>query len=163
LDLHLDDGDEKKWIEELYDCMDRNDDAGVFRSFVQQILHSYRCHTQIQRVILFAALEGHEQGLARMHRQFAPVFERFMGYVVRRQSEGALLECDPHAILLGFGGIAHQYGMITHIFGAPIPDVSDEEMSQLFTRILLHGVHGKSAKDEDCKSLKPAEANDRKA
>jgi TetR/AcrR family transcriptional regulator len=163
LDLHLDAGDEQKWIEEISDCMERDDDEGVFRSFVHHLLHSYRCNTLIQRVILFAALEGHEQGLARMHQQFAPVFERFMEYIVRRQREGALLDCDPHAILIGFGGIAHQYGMITQIFRAPAPDVPDEEMAQLFTRILLHGVRGTAHNDEGRKNQKPAEPSNRKA
>ena len=164
LELHLETGDEQKWIEEINDCMERNDDEGVFRSFIRRILHSYRRDPLIQRVILFAALEGHEQGLARMQKQFAPVFERFMEYIARRQREGALVDCNPHAIMIGLGGIAHQYGLITQIFRAPPPDVSDEEMAQLFTRILLHGVQGTpSAKENNSKNQKPAEQSNRKA
>lgn len=140
LDLHLDSGDEAKWIEEINGLMERNDDEAVFRSFITRILESYRRDPDLERVILFAALEGHEQGTARLQKQFAPVFERFMDYVIRRQQEGALLDCNPHAILIGLGGVAHQYGLITQIFRAPTPNVSDEEMAQLFTRILLSGI-----------------------
>jgi TetR/AcrR family transcriptional regulator len=164
LELHLETADEQKWTEEVNDCMERNDDEGVFLSFIRRILHAYRFDPLIERVILFAALEGHEQGLARMQKQFAPIFERFMEYIARRQREGALADCNPHAIMIGLGGIAHQYGLITQIFRAAAPNVPDEEMAQLFTRILLHGVQvAPSAKKESSNNRKPAEKSNRKA
>jgi TetR/AcrR family transcriptional regulator len=164
LELHLDTGDEEKWIEEVNNCMECNDDEGVFRSFIRRILLTYRCDPMIERVILFAALEGHEQGLARMQRQFAPILERFMEYIARRQREGALADCNPHAIMISLGGVAHQYGLITQIFRAPTPNVSDDEMAQLFTRILLHGVQATpSVKEGNGKVQKPAEQSNRKA
>jgi TetR/AcrR family transcriptional regulator len=164
LELHLETSDEQEWNEEVNACMERNDDEGVFRAFIRRILDSYHRNSLIHRVILFAALEGHEQGLARMHKQFAPVFERFMEYIARRQQEGALADCNPHAIMIGLGGIAHQYGLITQIFRAPALDVSDEEMAQLFTRILLHGVREiPSAKEGGSNNQKPAEQSNRKA
>jgi TetR/AcrR family transcriptional regulator len=164
LELHLDTRDEEKWIEEVNSCMECNDDEGVFRSFIRRILLTYRCDPMIERVILFAALEGHEQGLARMQRQFAPILERFMEYIARRQREGALADCNPQAIMIGLGGVAHQYGLITQIFRAPIPDISDEEMAQQFTRILLHGVQATpSASDDNSKIRKPVEQSNRKA
>ena len=164
LELHLEAGDEQKWIEKISDCMERNDDEGLFQSFIGRILHSYRRDPMIARVILFAALEGHEQGLARMKKQFAPVFERFMEYITRRQREGALIDCNPHAIMIGLGGIAHQYGLITQMFRAPAPDISDEEMAQQFTRILLHGAQGTPSKEEkNHKNQEPAAQSYRKA
>jgi TetR/AcrR family transcriptional regulator len=164
LELHLDTSDEEKWIEEVNSCMECNDDEGVFRSFIRRIILTYRCDPMIERVILFAALEGHEQGLARMQRQFAPILERFMEYIARRQREGALADCNPHAIMISLGGVAHQYGLITQIFRAPTPNVSDDEMAQLFTRILLHGVQAiPSVKEDSNKNQKPAEQSNRKA
>ena len=164
LELHLETEDEQQWIKEIDECMERSDDEGLFRSFIRRILHSYRCDPMINRVILFAALEGHEQGLARMKKQFAPVFERFMEYITRRQREGALIDCNPHAIMIGLGGVAHQYGLITQMFRAPAPDISDEEMAQLFTRILLHGAQGTPSKEEkNHKNQEPAAQSYRKA
>jgi TetR/AcrR family transcriptional regulator len=148
LELHLETADEQEWIREVNEFMERNDDEGVFRTFIRRILASYRQDPLINRVILFAALEGHEQGLIRMQMQFAPIFERFMEYIARRQREGALTDCDPHAIMIGLGGIAHQYGLITQIFRAPAPGAPDDEMAQLFTRILLHGVQRTPAHKE---------------
>lgn len=165
LELHLETGEEQQWIEEVNTLMERNDDEGVFRSFILRILNSYGRDPLIQRVILFAALEGHEQGLARMHKQFAPIFERFMEYIARRQREGCLVDYNPHAIMIGLGGIAHQYGLITRIFrGAPAPDVSGEEMAHLFTQILLHGVHKTVSTENQCGiDPAPAEQSNRKA
>jgi TetR/AcrR family transcriptional regulator len=164
LELHLEASDEQSWMAEISGCMEHNDDEGLFRAFIRRILESYRRDPMIHRVILFAALEGHEQGLARMQKQFAPVFERFMAYIARRQREGALIDCSPQAIMIGLVGIAHQYGLITQIFRAPFPVVSDEEMAQVFTRIFLHGVQGTPAvKEKNSKNQKPAEHSQRKA
>jgi TetR/AcrR family transcriptional regulator len=140
LDSHLETADEQGWIAEVNGCMECNDDEGLFRSFIRRIISSYRNDPMLNRVILFAALEGHAQGLVRMRKQFAPIFERLLEYIARRQREGALIDCDPQAIMVSLGGIAHQYGLITQIFRAPVPEISDEEMAQSFTRILLHGL-----------------------
>jgi TetR/AcrR family transcriptional regulator len=164
LDLHLDTDEEQKWMAEINDCMERSDDEGLFRSFMRRILHSYRCNTALQRVILFAALEGHEQGLIRLQKQFAPVIERLLEYIAQRQRRGAFIKCDSHAILFLFGGMAHQYGLLTRIFHAPIPDVPDERMSELFTQILMHGVRGNpSGGTQRSKKQRPANPNKRKA
>ena len=136
----MDTGDEKKWMKEIGDCMERNDDGALVRSLVNRILRSYRRNTLIERVILFAALEGHEQGLTRMRTKFAPVFEKFMDYISRRQREGAFIDGNPYAIMVALGGIAHQYGLISHIFRAPFAHASDDEMTQMFTGILLNGI-----------------------
>ena len=164
LELHLETSDEQSWLAEISDCMERNDDEGLFRAFIRRILSAYRIDPLIERVILFAALEGHEQGLARMQKQFAPVFERFLDYIARRQRAGALIDCSPQAIMIGLVGIAHQYGLITQIFRAPFPVVSDEEMAQVFTRILMHGVQGTpTIIENNSKDQKPAEHSQRKA
>jgi TetR/AcrR family transcriptional regulator len=163
LELHLDTDEEQKWVGEINDCMTRDDDEGLFRSFMRRTLHSYRCDTALHRVILFAALEGHEQGLIRIQKQFAPVLERLLKYIVRRQRQGAFAKCDPHAILLGFGGMAHQYGLLSRIFRAPIPDVPDERMSELFTQIIMHGVRGTpSGRHPGASTRKPANPKNRK-
>jgi len=163
IESHLESADEQQWISEVSEYMDRNDDEGLFRSFILRILSSYRHDPMINRVILFAALEGHEQGLARMRKQFAPIFERLLEYIVRRQGEGALIACDPHAIMIGLGGIAHQYGLITQIFRAPVPEISDEEMALSFTRILLRGLKPSSSSDEEKDNSVQKNISNRKA
>jgi TetR/AcrR family transcriptional regulator len=163
LEIHLDTDEEQKWIAEINDCIERNDDEELFKVFMHRVLHSYRCNTALERVVLFAALEGHEQGLIRLQKQFTPVMERFLKYVARRQRQGALIKCDPHIILLCIGGMSHQYGLLSQIFRAPIPDVPDKRMSELFTKILLHGVRGNlSGRLQRTKKQKDAHIKNRK-
>jgi TetR/AcrR family transcriptional regulator len=147
LELNLDTGDEQKWSEEIFDCMERKDDEGLIQSFMLHILQAYRRNTALQRVILFAALEGHEQGLTRLHRQFSPIFEKLKEYICLRQQEGAMIDVDPYAILITFGGVAHQYGLITQIMHAPAPDISDEAIAQQFAQLVMNGVQKSSAKE----------------
>jgi TetR/AcrR family transcriptional regulator len=140
LEMHLDTGEEQKWMQKISDCMERNDDEELTRSLVHRILSAYRKNALIERVILFAALEGHEQGLARMRTKFAPVFGKFVEYIARRQGEGAFIGGNPYAIMIALGGIAHQYGLISHIFRAPFPQASDDEIAEMFAGILLDGI-----------------------
>jgi TetR/AcrR family transcriptional regulator len=127
-------------VETFRRCMERGDDEGVFRAVVLGILSHYRKNPAFQRVILFAALEGHEQGLSRLQEQRAPLFKLFKEYVEKRQREGALVEVDPFAIMIGAGGAAHHYGLITSIMNAKISDIPDEAIADQLTRILLDGV-----------------------
>lgn len=159
LELHLDAEEEGRWATEVGDYMERCDDEGLLRAFMRRILRSYHGDTALQRVILFAALEGHEQGLTRLQQQFGPVYEKLVAYIARRQHQGAFVSCNPHTILLGFGAFAHQYGLLKQIFRVPMPDVPDEEMAELFAGILMHGVREKSA----CGPEKPANQSNRKA
>ena len=140
LELHFDAGDSERWREEIYGCMERNDDEGLAFLFIRRILEAYVKDTALQRVILFAALEGHGQGLARMKEQYAATFEKLVAYLRRRQREGALCDCDPRALLIALGAMAHQYGQITRIMNAPVIDIPDEELARQFTRILLGGI-----------------------
>jgi hypothetical protein len=84
-----------------------------------------------------------------MQKQFSPVLERFTEYISRRQREGAFANCDPRAIVIALGGVAHHYGLITQIFRAPDLGIGDGEIAQLFTRILLNGVRRESESEEN--------------
>src|SRR5436305_5804706 len=54
----------QRWLAIARDCMSRNDDAGLFRAIATAIFQSYAGDAHLERVMLFAALEGNEQGLA---------------------------------------------------------------------------------------------------
>src|SRR5271166_6656252 len=83
------------WLTKSKDCMDRNDDVGLFRAIVSKIIEVYRRDARYQRVLFFAALEGNEAALAH-HRQLSiPVYEQMCQYIRRRQREGALRGCNP--------------------------------------------------------------------
>lgn len=128
------------WLAKSKECMDRNDDAGLFRIIVSSVIESYRRDPRYQRVLFFAALEGNEAGLAH-HRQLSiPVYELLCQYIARRQKEGALREdYDPGMILTAIAGAATQHAMMTEMFGFPSKE-SAEEVTDAFTNIMMTGI-----------------------
>ena len=129
------------WLAETKACMERNDDAGLLRALAANILKSYRKDPRFERVVLFAALEGHEVGLAHHHQVAMPIFELLRGYIVRRQRQGALRGYNPGVIIEAIAGMTQHYAMMTQLFGYNAPDgLSDEKAIETFTRIVMNGI-----------------------
>jgi TetR/AcrR family transcriptional regulator len=129
------------WLAETKACMERNDDAGLLRSIANNILKSYRADPRFERVVLFAALEGHEAGLAHHHQLSIPIFELLRDYIVRRQRQGAFLGYNPGVIIEAIAGMTSHYAMMTQLFGyTPPSGLSDEKAIEAFTRIVMGGV-----------------------
>jgi TetR/AcrR family transcriptional regulator len=127
------------WIAETRACMERNDDEGLFRLLAGKLLQVYRTDSRCKRVLLFAALEGHEQGLEFSRQLSVPVIELLTQYVTRRQQEGALREYPAGAIIAAVAGMASYFGMMTQWFGY-CSDVPDDEIIETFTRIMMQGI-----------------------
>ena len=140
LDLNLGVFDTDQAAEAIKKHMEHGDDEELFRAVMLRIMHGYRANAAFQRVVLFAALEGHEQGLNRLHEQFEPVYHQFSEYIEKRQREGALADGDPFDIVMSIIGIVHHYSLITSIMLAVVRDIPDEAVAERFTKILLDGV-----------------------
>jgi TetR/AcrR family transcriptional regulator len=133
----------QEWMAEAQACMDRNDDEGLFRAIAKIIIRSYSGEARHERVMLFAALEGNEQGLAHYRSFSIPIFEFLRVYIVRRQREGALADFDPGAILAAIAGMAQRYAMFTQMFGFST-EISAEQAADIFTRILMNGIQARA-------------------
>jgi len=135
----------EEWLAEIQKHMDRDDDAGVLRTLASAILESYRTDACFERILLFAALEGHELGLAH-HRKFAlPVFQLFRDYIARRQREGALRDYNPGLVIAAIGGMAETYAIYTELFGFESLRVDDVEVIDTFTGIMMSGIRQRKA------------------
>jgi TetR/AcrR family transcriptional regulator len=131
--------DHQDWLERVKARMEQNDDAGVLEFLATAILEGYRADLRFQRVMLFAALEGHEQGLAH-HRQLAsPILQLLRDYFERRQREGALRSLGTGPIIVAIAGVAQYYSMLQHLFGYP-SSITDEEAAAAFASIVLNGI-----------------------
>src|SRR3954454_7592817 len=64
LDSQIGCGDFREAMAEVQACIDRNDDEGLFQAIATAIIRSYSGEAKHERLMLFAALEGNEQGLA---------------------------------------------------------------------------------------------------
>ncbi|HEV2448036.1 MAG TPA: TetR/AcrR family transcriptional regulator [Candidatus Sulfopaludibacter sp.] len=142
LDYRHESEDMQDWLAETKGCMERKDDAGLMGAIARKIIQAYRRDPRLQRVLLFAALEGHEEGLAH-HRQLSiPVFEQLCDYVRRRQNAGALSGYEAGMIVAAIAGMAAYFAMMTEMFGFPIA-IPDNEVAEIFTSILMNGIRPK--------------------
>ena len=136
-----------QWLEQARKFMEKNDDQGLFRSIATHIIRSYREDSRCHRLIQFAALEGHQQGLEHHRQASMPVFELLNEYILRRQKEGALAPVSPTSILCAIAGMATHFGMMTQMFGFE-SCTSDETIVDEFTRILFKGILSESGKEQ---------------
>jgi TetR/AcrR family transcriptional regulator len=127
--------------------MDRNDDAGLMRAIMSGILRAFRSDPRYERVKLFAALEGHDVGLAH-YREFAiPIFQLLRDYLERRQREGALRAYNTTAIMAAVSGMAQNYAVLTSMFGFGSPDLTDEQVIEIFTAIVMNGIRNEPKRE----------------
>ena len=127
------------WLAETRACMERNDDAGLLRALAKKIVESYRNDARGQRILMFAALEGHQQGLDYNRQLAIPIFELLREYLVRRQKEGALRDYDAGLIIAAMAGMAQYFAMMTQMFGFCC-DVPDDQVIETFTKIMMNGI-----------------------
>lgn len=132
----------EQWLSEAKAAMDRNDDAGLFRAIAAAIIQSYSGDPRLERVMLFAALEGNAQALEHYRNFSLPLFELLRDYITRRQKEGALAGYNPGSILSAIAGMAQRYAMFTRMFGFR-PEYTDQEAADLFTQILMNGIQAR--------------------
>ena len=139
LDQHHESSQIAECMAEWKDCMDRNDDEGLLRSLIDRVIDGHRKDLRVHRLLLFAALEGHEAAL-EYHRRFSlPIYQLLSGYFVRRQQEGAIRPGDPGAIIAATYGMAEEYATMTQMFGFNA-DKTDSQMADAFVAIVLHGI-----------------------
>jgi len=129
----------RKWMDEARRSMDQNDDEGLMRAIAEAVLEQYRTDPRMERLMLFAALEGEETALNHHRSVSLPIYELLREYILRRQQERALLPLKPAAILAAISGMAQRYALATRLFGFP-SELSDEEAAETFTRILMDGI-----------------------
>lgn len=139
LDQHSDQPRFRSWMDCIREHIDRNNDEGLMRAIAEAVLEPYRCDPRMQRVMLFAALEGQEIALNHFRSVTTPIYEFLREYILRRQREGAIIPIHPAAILTAIAGMAQYHAHSTRLFGYE-SEFSDEQAVENFTRILMGGI-----------------------
>jgi TetR/AcrR family transcriptional regulator len=119
---------------------EKGDDWALVYFLVRAILASYQRDPEFERLMLYAALEGHE--LAATSRQLfgVPSFALLRDYVVRRQAAGAFRAGDPALLVFGLVALPAYFAMAHRLLGMHLAKASDRTAADLFTRIVLDGV-----------------------
>ena len=89
----------ERWLAELRAFADRRDDEALFGAVVTAILDSFRRDRVYHRLMLFAALEGHELARVGEATYSAPILGFLRDYVERRQAEGAFRRMRPEWVV----------------------------------------------------------------
>ncbi len=127
-------------FDELRRLAQGDDDQALVHALVRSVLDSYQRDTVFERLMLYAALEGHE--LATVSRQLfgKPSFALLREYVVRRQRAGAFRPGDPVVVAFALMALPAYFSMTVRVLGRALPEVPDRTMATLFTQLVLDGV-----------------------
>jgi TetR/AcrR family transcriptional regulator len=126
-------------VAELRRLMEAKDDEAVFGWLTRKIVEVYREDSKFERLMLFAALEGHE--IAVMHMNVVtPFLNQLRKYVASRQAEGALAKCDPMLAVTAAIGMGKQFALRKYLFGWHQSETGDDAAAESLTRLLMDGL-----------------------
>lgn len=140
LDARCAAADAQAWSTEAQLFMDKNDDEGLFRLLISSMIACKREDPQFERLLLHAALEGHDLAIMH-HNQFAlPIGAQLIAYIEKRQQEGAIRQVDPKAVIFAVAGIAHFYAHQKYLHQCADIPLTDEAVVEAFLDILMKGL-----------------------
>jgi TetR/AcrR family transcriptional regulator len=140
LDYKCRGGGADDWLAEAQLFMDADDDEGLFCFLISKILEFNREEPQFERLLLHAALEGHELAIMHHNEMRMPIGAKLKEYIARRQRAGALRQCDPGIVLFAMAGIPQYYAMQKYIHKCGDLPMQDEQATESFVRILMNGL-----------------------
>jgi AcrR family transcriptional regulator len=136
-------------IELLQRFARRDDDRRLVFHLVLRILESFERDPDFHRLMLLAALEGHD--LAKVSRRVLGMrlFKLLHTYVARRQKEGAFRKGRPELLAFGIMALPMHFGMVTKVICAKRVDISNRDLANTFTRIILDGMRVSNAAERE--------------
>jgi len=140
LDHKCGDQSADEWLAETQTFMDRDDDEGLFRFLISAIIRYHREEPRFERLLMHAALEGHELAIMHHNQMHLPIGAKLKEYIARRQRDGAIRDCDPSVVLFAIAGIPQFYAMQKYMYQCGQMPPSDERVIDAFMLILMHGL-----------------------
>ena len=117
----------------------RGEDEQLVMRLVQHILDSNRRDADFTRVMLFAAVEGHD--LVKAGACYGvPLFGFLRGYIVARQRAGAFRGGNPDLMVFGLVALPVHYSIVARLFSVEPSRTPDRKMAKEFTDIILGGL-----------------------
>lgn len=139
------------------DAMQRKDDRAVFEQLAFNALQRHEWDTEFHRLLLHAALEGHELAAMFWERNVRPLYESLGAYIRQRQSDGAMIDIDPAIVVRAFVGMVIHHSLSNNLWDRKrsLLDITNEDAARHFAEILLRGILNNRTE--------PAKPNGRKA
>jgi TetR/AcrR family transcriptional regulator len=118
-----------RWFRELRAMADRRDDEALFGAVVAATIESFKRDTLYHRLMLFAALEGHEYAQIAQVKHSGPLVKFLREYVALRQSEGAFRRARPDWVVHALLGTAAYYAQCMAL-GMNAVDLTEREVAE---------------------------------
>jgi len=129
-------------LEKLVELAAAKDDYALFYGLALNALNHHRDDPNFMRLLLHAALEGHE--LAEMFfENFVVEIYVFLGnYIQERQREGVFRQMEPRMIVRAFIGMVMHHSLNNTLWDKQqkLLRISNEDAAREFAQILLNGV-----------------------
>ena len=124
------------------DAVKRKDDHAVFEGLAFNALEHHEHDPEFQRLLLHAALEGHELAQMFFEKFVRRVYEFLGGYIRQRQLEGAMIDIDPAIVVRSFIGMIIHHSLNNNLWDPQrrLLDLPNEKAAKYFTEILLNGI-----------------------
>lgn len=147
-------------LAERIEILDRlaqaDDDEALVRFFVQGTIENNERDLPFARLLLYAALEGHE--LANTSQQLfgAHIWDTLHDYIVRRQRAGAFRPGDPRLLALGIAALPAYYSLIYRVLQTQKDTFSPSAVVDLLTQMALDSVrlHAKGAQPNRAQDIR---------
>ena len=124
------------------DAVARRDDRAVFEGLAFHALEHHEHDPNFQRLLLHAALEGHELAQMFFEKFVRRVYEFLGNYIRERQREGAMTDMDPAIVVRSFIGMIIHHSLNNNLWDPQrrLLNLSNQAAAQNFTTILLQGI-----------------------
>ena len=118
----------------------RGDDGRLVHHVLRAIFDSYERDPDFERLMLYAALEGHELAAASRQLFGRPMFGLLRDYVVQRQQAGVFRAGDPSLLVFGLVALPAYFSMAQRLWDFKLTSTSDQAAADVFTEIVLDGL-----------------------
>jgi AcrR family transcriptional regulator len=124
------------------DAVARRDDRAVFEGLAFNALEHHEHDPDFQRLLLHAALEGHELAQMFFEKFVRRVYEFLSAYIRERQREGALIDIEPTIVVRSFIGMIIHHSLNNNLWDPQrrLLNISNQAAAEGFTDILLRGI-----------------------
>lgn len=124
------------------EAVQQKDDRAVFEGLAFSALERHERDTEFHRLLLYAALEGHELAAMFWERNVRPLYEFLGGYIRARQREGVMVDLDPAVVVRAFVGMVIHHSLNNNLWDQKrsLLNISNKEAACSFADILLGGI-----------------------
>jgi AcrR family transcriptional regulator len=128
------------------EALQEKDDRAVFERLALGALEHHECDPEFQRLLLHAALEGHELAQMFFEKFVRRVYELLGDYVAERQRDGAMVAMDPAIVVRAFIGMIIHHSLNNNLWDPQrrLLKISNQEAAKHFSDILLNGISTKA-------------------